>query len=252
MNKNDEQEIKKEFQLERIILFSDAVFAIIITIMVLDIRLPEGIKHADPISVKRAFVELIPKAVAYGLTFFLVAKFWTGHLKIFSHLKDYDAKLLAHNLFYLFTVSLFPFAVTLISGNISPESPAYGWGIYTYAGIILITTLSQTSLSRYLVVNRERLCFEPEKVIEVLKYKVLRFNFITIPVVVAIMVTISFLGYPAYYAMGALGIYGFSMALVFRKYYPKETSGPVIFRLYNTVKKRRLNRKKHVEIVTEE
>ena len=47
MNVSDENEIKKEFQLERLIFFSDAVFAIIITIMVLDIHLPEGIKEAD-------------------------------------------------------------------------------------------------------------------------------------------------------------------------------------------------------------
>jgi len=64
MNKTEEQEIKKEFQLERVILFSDAVFAIIITIMILDIRLPEGIKEADAIHLKKAFLGLIPKGLA--------------------------------------------------------------------------------------------------------------------------------------------------------------------------------------------
>jgi len=239
MNKNDEQEIKKEFQLERIILFSDAVFAIIITIMVLDIRLPEGIKHANPAHVKHAFLELIPKALAYGLSFFLVARFWLGHLRIFGHLKDYDARLLVHNLIYLFTVSLFPFAVTLISGNISPESPAYGWGIYTYAAIILLTTLSQTLLSHYLVVHRERLCFEPDKVVEALKYKVLKYNFITIPVAAVLLIIISSLGYPAYYSMGGLAVYGFTMGRLYSKHYPKQAGGPVIANLFSAIKNRR-------------
>lgn len=244
MNKNDEQEIKKEFQLERIILFSDAVFAIIITIMVLDIRLPEGIKHADPSHVRHAFLELIPKAVAYALSFFLVARFWLGHLRIFSHLKDYDAKLLAHNLIYLFSVSLFPFAVTLVSGNISPESPAYNWGIYTYAAIILLTILSQTLLSHYIVVHRERLCFEPGRVAETLKYKVLRYNFITIPVAVVVLIIISSLGFPAYYSLGGLAVYGFIMGKLNRNHYPGQTGGPVIASLYNAIKNRRAN--KHV------
>ena len=115
MDKNDELEIKKEFQLERIILFSDAVFAIIITIMVLDIRLPEGLRHANAIDVKQAFIRLIPKMLAYCLSFFLVARFWLGHLKMFSLLMYYDGRLLAYNLLYLFSISLFPFAVSLVS-----------------------------------------------------------------------------------------------------------------------------------------
>jgi uncharacterized membrane protein len=87
MNTNDENEIKKEFQLERIIFFSDAVFAIIITIMVLDIRLPEGLRHANAAIVKHAFIQLLPKVFAYGVSFFLVSKFWRSHLKMFSLLK---------------------------------------------------------------------------------------------------------------------------------------------------------------------
>jgi uncharacterized membrane protein len=45
MNHTDENEIKKEFQLERLIFFIDAVFAIIITIMILDVKLPEALIH---------------------------------------------------------------------------------------------------------------------------------------------------------------------------------------------------------------
>jgi len=250
MNKNEEQEIKKEFQLERVILFSDAVFAIIITIMVLDIRLPENIKHADPNHLRIAFLELIPKALAYGLSFVLVAKFWLAHLKMFSHLKDYDAKLLIHNLVYLFSVSLFPFAVTLISGNIGLQSAIYGWGIYTYAGIILISTLSQTMLSHYLITNRERLCFEPEKVTDVLKYKALKFNFITIPVVVLLVAGISVLGYPTYYSVFPLGIYGFAMGQLYKKYYPKKENRPFIVGLYHTIKQRRLKKRTAVKLST--
>ena len=249
MNKNEEQEIKKEFQLERVILFSDAVFAIIITIMVLDIRLPEGLRHADTNRISSALIELIPKIFAYGLSFFLVSMYWLSHLKMFSHLKDYDAKLLGYNLFYLFSVSLFPFGVTLISGNINPQSTAYGWGIYTYAAIIFLSTFSQTLLTRYLMVNRQKLCFDPDNLDPVLKYKVVRLNFIIIPVVLLLFAGLSFLKAPSYYAMLPIAIYGFTTAILSKKYYPEEHNRPVLFRLFETIKKRRINKRTSKQIL---
>lgn len=242
MNKSEEQEIKKEFQLERVILFSDAVFAIIITIMVLDIRLPEDIRHADAAHVKKAFLELIPKALAYGLSFFLVSKFWLGHLKIFSHLKDYDAKLLTYNLLYLFSVSLFPFAVTLISGNVDPKTAAYPWGVNIYAAVIFITTLFQTLLSQYLVKNSQRLCFEPKMVPNVLKYRALKYNFIAIPVAAVVIFGLSWFDLPSYYSMGIVGLYGATMGKLFKRFYPEEQDGLVVMRLFSSIKKRKSRR----------
>jgi uncharacterized membrane protein len=82
MNTSEETEIKKEFQLERVILFSDAVFAIIITIMVLDIRLPDDLSKMDSLHVRHALRHLTPKIFAYGISFMLVSRFWRSHLKM--------------------------------------------------------------------------------------------------------------------------------------------------------------------------
>ena len=78
--KAEEAEIKKEFQLERVILFTDAVFAIILTIMVLDLRLPASNDRHIERQVLDGFKDLILKLIAYILTFVLVARFWTIHL----------------------------------------------------------------------------------------------------------------------------------------------------------------------------
>src|ERR1700761_5997170 len=118
MNISEEHEIKKEFQLERVILFSDAVFAIIITIMVIDIKLPEGIHHANAAQVREAFRGLIPKLVAYSISFFLIGNFWLRHLKIFSFLRDYNTTLIIFNLIFLFSISLFPFAVAFVASGL--------------------------------------------------------------------------------------------------------------------------------------
>jgi uncharacterized membrane protein len=242
MDINDETEIKKEFQLERVILFSDAVFAIIITLMVLDIRLPEGLRHADEAHVKHAFVELIPKVIAFSLSFFLVSKFWRSHLKMFSLLKDYDGRLLSLNLLYLFSVSFFPFAVTLTSGNFDLESLQFAWAGYTYVGILLFCTLSKTLLAAYLVNNKHKLCFDTNNLDKILKYKVARLNFISIPLVIVVMFGLSYFAMKPIYAVYVLAVYGITMSRLSRKYYPeKEDNGPILSRLFGSRKKRLAN-----------
>lgn len=233
MDNIEQTEIKREFQLERVILFSDAVFAIIITIMVLDIRLPEGLKHASAAEVKNAFVHLIPKFLGYGISFLLVSKFWRSHLKMFSLLKDYDNKLLAYNLFYLFSVSFFPFAVTLTSGNLDLESTQFAWAGYTYVGIFLLCTLSQTMLATYLVNKRHKLCFETDSLDRILKYKAMRLNFYFIPAMVAVMFGLNYFQAQPVYAVYAIALYAGMMARLFKRFYPeKDTGGPILSRLF--------------------
>jgi uncharacterized membrane protein len=253
MDINEELEIKREFQLERIILFSDAVFAIIITIMVLDIRLPEGLRHAGADEVKQAFTRLLPKMLAYCLSFFLVAKFWLGHLKMFSLLKDYDPGLLAYNLLYLFSVSLFPFAVSLISGNISLESMQFACGIYTYAGIFLFSIFSQTLLARYLINNRHKLCFDTNNLDKILKYKTMRLNLILVPIVGVALFGLNYLGLRPFYAVYALVAYGVVKARISKNYYPeKDVGGPILSRLFRLRKKIFTNRQRKNELVNKE
>lgn len=233
MNIIEEQEIKKEFQLERVILFSDAVFAIIITIMVLDIRMPEGIRHATSKEVQHAFFTLFPKIMAYSISFFLVAKFWGGHLKMFSLLKDYDEKLLRFNLFYLFSVSFFPFAVSLISGFVNPENPEYRIAAYTYVAIILLSTFGQSRLAKYLMDNRDKLCFAPDRLDEVLKYKALRLNFYLIPVVIVVLIVIGYLAVNPLFVLVTFMVYGVTMKRLQKHYYPKkDENGPILLKLF--------------------
>jgi uncharacterized membrane protein len=222
MNTHEENEIKKEFQLERIILFSDAVFAIIITIMVLDIKLPEGLRSLKEEDVKNAFEHLVPKFLAYILSFFLVARFWMSHLRMFAYLKDYSTRLIMYNLLFLFCVSLFPFAVSLISGSVSTKLVEFSWGVYTYLGILLSSIFTQTLLARYLVRNKEKLCFAPGIVEEKLKWKVIKLNLYLIPVFVALIIALSILALPGLYALYLFMIYGIVMKKLMNKSYPAD------------------------------
>ncbi|MGZ3776391.1 MAG: TMEM175 family protein [Mucilaginibacter sp.] len=240
MNIHDENEIKKEFQLERIILFTDAVFAIIITIMVLDIKLPEGIRSLKEEDVKDAFKHLVPKFLAYILSFFLIARFWMSHLRMFAYLKDYNTRLIMYNLLFLFCVSLFPFAVSLISGSVSTKLIEYSWGAYTYLSILLSSIFTQTLLARYLVRNKEKLCFAPGIVEEKLKWKVIKLNLYIVPVFVALIITLTILALPAVYALYLFMIYGVIMKRLINKSYPgDDESKAFLSGVFNRTSKRK-------------
>ncbi|HTR01110.1 MAG TPA: TMEM175 family protein [Candidatus Acidoferrum sp.] len=111
-----EADIKREFQLERMILFSDAVFAIVITLMAIEIRLPDSAGTSLTMDeFMTGLTRLYPVLLAYLISFSFIGVIWSHHLRIFSLLKDYDKGLVSRNLALLFFVGLFPFGATVIS-----------------------------------------------------------------------------------------------------------------------------------------
>lgn len=141
-------EIKKEFQLERMILFSDAVFAIVITLMAIEIHLPEHEKHYTEASFFVSMKHLMPTIFAYALSFFFVGQMWYKHLKMFSLLKDYNKGLVIRNLIFLFFIGLFPFGASLIVSGKEILSPTM-----IYVSIIMCCMAAQMLLHDY-IINR--------------------------------------------------------------------------------------------------
>jgi len=142
------EEIKKEFQLERMILFSDAVFAIVITLMAIEIQIPETeVLTAE--SLPKTLMHLIPVILAYMVSFVFIGTIWYQHLKIFSLLKDYDLGLVVRNLLLLFFVGLFPFCASLMTRAKGMMEP-----FFIYLSIILCCIIAQYILYHYIVVKR--------------------------------------------------------------------------------------------------
>jgi uncharacterized membrane protein len=238
MNLSEEEEIKKEFQLERVILFSDAVFAILITIMVIDLKLPETIREASSSEVAAAFGNLYVKFLGYGLTFFLVSVFWIQHIKIFSFLKDYNKTILILNLVFLFCLSLFPMAITLITGAVHLHGPEYAWGINIYIGVVLSTNFSQVLITRYLIKNKTTYCVATNKMEDQLKWKSARINMYVAPVMVAVLIVLNLLGVNSQYLPLVVGIYGASIGFLNRRYYPDAKREPFLKQLFSRRKKK--------------
>ena len=185
MSTRQEDEIKKEFQLERIIFFSDAVFAIIITIMVLDVKLPDVVKYATESQAKSAFLDVLPKLTVYIVTFFVVGRLWMKHLRIFSYLKDYNAPLVFINLLFLLSVSLYPFALSFIFNG--DKFGKHAWIAYVYLSIFYFATFAETLLTGYLIRNKEVLCLRNGDMENVLQWKIVRMNYFAIPLIFALL-----------------------------------------------------------------
>jgi uncharacterized membrane protein len=111
-------ELRKEFQLERMILFSDAVFAIAITLLVIEIKIPGKEELGGTVSdqsILKALGKLIPKFGGFLVSFFLIGLYWTVHHRMFGFVTSFTRKLLVLNLVFLFFVALMPFSTGFYS-----------------------------------------------------------------------------------------------------------------------------------------
>jgi uncharacterized membrane protein len=121
----------KDISLERLIFFSDAVFAIAITILSLEIRLPEGA------NVKSIFHDLTPSIIAYIFGFVQIAIFWTVHHTLFKKLINYDFKIVWLNFVFLMVVAFIPVPVsTIIKLGINAYTITFMYACLTLLGIV--------------------------------------------------------------------------------------------------------------------
>ena len=121
-------ESRKQFQLERIILFSDAVFAIAITLLILEIKLPESEGQVTQQMLMSKLTHLIPDFIGFFISFVVIGQFWTNHHRLFGYVSGYDGKLLWLNLFMMCMVALMPFTTHL---NMQYGNLDVVWFIYS-------------------------------------------------------------------------------------------------------------------------
>ncbi|MEN9448465.1 MAG: hypothetical protein RJA25_1755 [Bacteroidota bacterium] len=127
----------------RLEAFSDGVLAIIITIMVLGIKIPEG---SDWIDLK----PLIPNAIGYILSFIYVGIYWNNHHHLMQMTKGVNGKILWANLHLLFWLSLLPLATEWMG-----ENKFEGNTIILYGIILLMSAIAWQILATQLVKHKK-------------------------------------------------------------------------------------------------
>ena len=124
---------------DRLAAFTDGVAAVIITIMVLELKAP----HEDGFS---ALVGLVPVFLSYVLSFTYVAIYWNNHHHLFGLVDRVDAAILWGNLHFLFWLSLIPFATEWAGDHHEASVPAA-----VYGGALLMPALAWLVLQRCII-----------------------------------------------------------------------------------------------------
>lgn len=106
---------------DRFMFLSDGVYAIALTILVLDIKLPSNF-HVPHDSLLRAIEGLEPNIFAYAVSFIVIGLSWRAHNLVFRYVKRYDTSLFWLNLLLLLFVAFIPFPTSVLALGINQVS----------------------------------------------------------------------------------------------------------------------------------
>ena len=129
--------------LERLIFFSDAVFAIAITLLIIEVHPPHLDRHATDRDHLIALINLTPNFVSFFISFFVIAAFWAGHHRAFSLSKHWSPTLVGPNILMLAAVVFMPFATAYMGTNMGERVPTV-----LYDCVLLTTALLNRRLVR--------------------------------------------------------------------------------------------------------
>jgi uncharacterized membrane protein len=123
----------------RLEAFSDGVIAIIITIMVLEMKVP----HSNELV---ALKPMLPVFISYVLSFIYVGIYWNNHHHMMSAVKSVDGSILWSNLHLLFWLSLIPFVTSWMGENHFAQ-----WPVTLYGFVLLMNAIAYSILSNRLI-----------------------------------------------------------------------------------------------------
>ena len=129
---------------DRLTAFSDGVIAVIITIMVLELKVPHGDTVSD-------LAPLLPIFLSYVLSFLYVGIYWNNHHHLFQTTRHVSAKILWSNLNLLFCLSLFPFATAWMGENHLAPAPTAVYGV-----VLLSAAIAYYILQHSIVIQEGR------------------------------------------------------------------------------------------------
>ncbi|MFT4256053.1 MAG: TMEM175 family protein [Pseudoxanthomonas sp.] len=145
---SDRQAQRDVFPHDRVVFFSDAVFAIAITLLAIELRLPDE-ELIRRVGESEAWGQTVSLFIAYAVSFMVTAVFWVGHMLTWKHIARATGKLVWCSVLQLMFVALMPFATRLYSEAFSGGSPGY-FAFYSFVltGISLFSLLTRRAAVR--------------------------------------------------------------------------------------------------------
>jgi uncharacterized membrane protein len=120
----------------RIVALTDGVYAIVMTILVLELSVPIVMDTAVNKELSHGLLEMWSEFLIYGLSFFVLGVFWLMHHFIFDSIKQYDPALSWINIFFLMCTGLIPFSTALFGAYGAERITALIYGINIFFGFL--------------------------------------------------------------------------------------------------------------------
>ena len=114
---------------ERVETFSDAVFAIILTLLILELRVPNVANHSSLSQYAAAMEPLIPKFVSFVLSFVIIAIHWVNHHYFFRHLRSTPLEIVWLNNLFLLWLCFMPFPTAMLGDHPTDQFPILLYGV---------------------------------------------------------------------------------------------------------------------------
>jgi uncharacterized membrane protein len=125
--------IAGNLEYDRVLFFSDAVFAIAITLLVVDLRVPDIVVDAAA-----EIAHSKDKILSFTISFLVIGLFWMGHHRLFRYITVLDRRLIFLNLLFLGTIAFLPYPTALLfAGNThEPAAPVFYASCVAGAGLL--------------------------------------------------------------------------------------------------------------------
>lgn len=133
----DERDAGGEVDLGRVLALSDGVFAIALTLLVLDIRIPDEVHGADFL---RALSGLEPAIAGYLISYLVIGVLWLAHHRLFRELRVRHARIMSLNMVLLALVALLPFPSSLLAKH-GDEAVSYAVYAANVVAVFAVQTL---------------------------------------------------------------------------------------------------------------
>lgn len=170
-------------KVERVISFSDAVFAFAITLMALSIDIPDLPTHLTQSELLDKLYDLYPQFESYVISFAVIAIFWVSYHQVFNHIKGSHITMVYLNLLFLLLITLLSLSTSLVINYGTYQIP---YIIYCF---IVIMTSSLLATIWWHAIRNKRLV---DKNLHPFFIKGVLVNLMSIPIVFTISIIISF------------------------------------------------------------
>ena len=134
--------VEGQREVERLGFFSDAVFAVALTLLVIHIPIPASYVTSDVLH--DTLGDVVPQLIGFGLSFAVIGLLWVDHHTLFDHLRRRDEGLLWGNLAFLLCIAFLPYPAGVLTKHLG--APV---AVLFFIGSVVVTALVWLALRRY-------------------------------------------------------------------------------------------------------